>query len=62
MTHCRDEAGSKPDPQMLHDILEHTQQKISDAVFIGDSIYDIQMAISVGHDRVTVYGAHRVQS
>ena len=57
MTRCADEAGSKPDPQMLHDILEHTQQKISDAVFIGDSIYDIQMATQLGMTSIAVdYG------
>lgn len=57
MTRCADEAGSKPDPQMLHDILDHTQQKISDAVFIGDSIYDIQMATQLGMTSIAVdYG------
>ena len=57
MTRCADEAGSKPDPQMLTDILQHTEQKISDAVFIGDSIYDIQMANSLGMTSIAVnYG------
>ena len=57
MTRCADEAGSKPDPQMLTDILEYTEQQISDAVFIGDSIYDIQMANSLGMTSIAVnYG------
>ena len=57
MTRCADESGSKPDPQMLTDILEYTEQKISDAVFIGDSIYDIQMATQLGMTSIAVnYG------
>lgn len=39
ITRCADESGSKPDPQMLRDILDYTKQSISQAVFIGDSIY-----------------------
>lgn len=58
MTRCADEAGSKPDPQMLTDILTYTQKQISDAVFIGDSIYDIQMANKLGMTSIAVnYGA-----
>lgn len=57
ITRCADESGSKPDPQMLTDILEYTQQQVSDAVFIGDSIYDIQMATALGMTSIAVnYG------
>jgi phosphoglycolate phosphatase len=57
MTRCADEAGSKPDPQMLTDILDYTQQQIANAVFIGDSIYDIQMATRLGMTSIAVnYG------
>lgn len=57
MTRCADEAGSKPDPQMLSDILNDTQQPIANAVFIGDSIYDIQMATQLGMTSIAVnYG------
>jgi phosphoglycolate phosphatase len=57
ITRCADESGSKPDPQMLNDILENTQQQIADAVFIGDSIYDIQMANQLGMTSIAVnYG------
>ena len=57
MTRCADESGSKPDPKMLTDILQYTEQQISDAVFIGDSIYDIQMANSLGMTSIAVnYG------
>ncbi|WP_296244122.1 MULTISPECIES: HAD-IA family hydrolase [unclassified Psychrobacter] len=57
VTRCADESGSKPDPQMLSDILDYTKQSISQAVFIGDSIYDIQMANRLGMTSVAVnYG------
>ncbi len=56
-TRCADESGSKPNPQMLTDILEYTQQHVTDAVFIGDSIYDIQMANKLGMTSIAVnYG------
>lgn len=57
ITRCADESGSKPDPQMLSDILDYTKQPISNAVFIGDSIYDIQMANRLGMTSIAVnYG------
>lgn len=57
VTRCADESGSKPHPQMLSDILAHTQQPIANAVFIGDSIYDIQMANTLGMTSIAVnYG------
>lgn len=57
ITRCADESGSKPDPQMLIDILDYTKQSISQAVFIGDSIYDIQMANRLGMTSIAVnYG------
>ena len=57
ITRCADESGSKPDPQMLSDILDYTKQSISQAVFIGDSIYDIQMATRLGMTSIAVnYG------
>ena len=57
ITRCADESGSKPDPQMLRDILNYTNQPISQAVFIGDSIYDIQMANRLGMTSIAVnYG------
>ncbi len=58
MTRCADEAGSKPHPQMLTDILNHSQKSIAEAVYIGDSVYDIQMANQLGMTSVAVdYGS-----
>ena len=57
-TRCADESGSKPDPQMLIDILQETNHKVSEAVFIGDSIHDIQMAKQLDMTSIAVsYGA-----
>ena len=58
VTRCADESGSKPDPKMLIEILHDTQQQVSDAVYIGDSIYDIQMANQLGMTSIAVdYGS-----
>ena len=63
VTRCADESGSKPDPQMLKDILAITGHKIEEAVFIGDSIHDIQMAKALGMSCVAVnYGAGRAEA
>ncbi|WP_227429807.1 HAD family hydrolase [Psychrobacter sp. I-STPA6b] len=62
MTRCADESGSKPDPQMLKDILATTGHEVSDAVFIGDSVHDLQMANALGMTAIAVnYGAGQAQ-
>lgn len=62
ISRCADEAGSKPDPQMLKDILVATNKQVTDAVFIGDSIYDIQMANAIGMDSIAVnYGCEKAE-
>ncbi len=56
-TRCADESGSKPDPKMLTEILQDTDTEIADVVYIGDSIYDIQMANKLGMTSIAVdYG------
>lgn len=60
MTRCADESGSKPNPQMLLDILAYTKQSIENAIFIGDSVYDIEMANAIGMDSIAVnYGCEQ---
>jgi len=59
---CADEAPSKPHPQMLEDVLELTLTDPREALMIGDTTYDMQMARDAGVDRVAVsYGAHETQ-
>lgn len=54
---CADESGSKPDPAMLSEILAETGKAVVDSVFVGDSIYDIEMANALGMDSIAVtYG------
>lgn len=58
-TRCADEAGSKPHPQMLHDILAATGVAPTRALMIGDTTYDLQMARNAGLAALGVsYGVH----
>lgn len=58
-TRCADEAGSKPHPRMLHDILAHTRVPPERAVMVGDTTYDLQMASAASLASLAVsYGAH----
>lgn len=52
-----DEAPSKPNPQMLLDLLAQLGVEPSDAVMVGDSVYDLEMAQEAKVDAVGVtYG------
>lgn len=54
-----DEAESKPSPDMLLQLLGELGFEIEDAVMIGDTTYDMQMAKTIGMDRIGVsYGVH----
>ncbi len=56
---CADEAHSKPSPDMLLQILDELNISANDALMIGDTTYDMQMAQAIGMDRVGVsYGVH----
>lgn len=56
-TRCADETFSKPHPQMLLDILEHTGLQADQAVMVGDTVYDMQMAQQANMARIAVgYG------
>ncbi len=56
---CADETESKPHPQMLLEILEALSCPANDAVMVGDTEYDMQMALEAGVERIAVgYGAH----
>ncbi|WP_397452025.1 HAD-IA family hydrolase [Pseudomonas sp. NA-150] len=58
ITCAADETASKPDPLMLHQILERCQVKPEQALMIGDSSFDLLMARNAGMDSVAVgYGA-----
>lgn len=56
-----DETRSKPHPLMLEELLAELAVPVSEAVMIGDTEYDLEMARALGMDRVAVsYGVHDV--
>lgn len=58
-TRCADETSSKPDPQMLSELLSELDYAVEDAVMVGDTEYDLAMAANLGMRRFGVsYGAH----
>lgn len=60
VTRCASETRSKPDPLMLQQILEQTGLEAGQAIMIGDTTYDLDMAQRIGMPRIGVsYGVHR---
>jgi len=60
-TICADEANSKPDPLMLNLLLEKLNFDASQALMVGDSSYDLEMAENAGMERLGVsYGVHGI--
>lgn len=56
---CADETESKPSPLMLEEILADMQVTPEQALMVGDTSFDLEMAQRIGMDRVGVsYGAH----
>ncbi len=58
-TRCADETQSKPHPQMLSEILQELDTESHQALMVGDTEYDLLMAINAGINSVAVsYGVH----
>ncbi len=58
-TRCADETRSKPDPLMLSELLLELDHDVEEAVMVGDTEFDLEMAAKIGMRRVAVsYGAH----
>lgn len=56
---CADEAYSKPHPRMLEDILDMTGISRQQAIMVGDTVYDMEMARNAGVAGLAVsYGVH----
>ena len=51
---CADETRSKPHPQMLEEILDELGMEPEQALMIGDTEYDLQMAQNAGMASVAV--------
>lgn len=58
-TRCGDESRTKPHPQMLLDTLEFVALEPHDCLMVGDTEYDMNMAVNAGIDALGVsYGVH----
>lgn len=63
ITRCADETASKPHPLMLQEILAHFRLSPRQALMVGDSVFDLQMARNAGMDSVAVgFGAQSLDS
>lgn len=59
VTVCADETRSKPHPHMLQHVLKTLNVAPQQALMLGDTDYDINMAQAAGMDSLAVtYGAH----
>lgn len=62
-TKTADETTSKPHPHMLFELLEELDVEPQEAVMVGDTTYDIDMAHAAGIESVAVqYGAHDLKT
>src|SRR5690606_29958414 len=58
---CADETRSKPEPHMLLEILDYHNLKPHQAVMVGDTEFDLEVARRAGVDAVGVaWGAREV--
>lgn len=61
-TRCAEETRSKPHPQMLYEILQELDMDVKQAVMIGDSLFDLEMANHAGMASIAVsYGLQEKQ-
>lgn len=61
VTRAASETQSKPHPQMLEEILAHTGVEPAQAIMVGDTSYDLEMAQRLNMPRIGVsYGVHSV--
>lgn len=62
-TRAASETKSKPDPLMLAEILVETGFSAEQAIMVGDTSYDLEMAKNIQMPRVGVaYGVHSVET
>lgn len=56
------ESASKPDPLMLTQILEALNVAVEEAVMVGDTTFDMEMACNCGMDRIALsHGVHQME-
>jgi phosphoglycolate phosphatase len=58
-TRTADRTASKPDPMMLHELMDELGTEPARTLMIGDTTHDLQLAVNAGVASVGVsYGAH----
>jgi phosphoglycolate phosphatase len=58
-TRTADQTVSKPDPTMLHEIMEELEIDAQRTLMVGDTTHDLQMAINAGVSSLAMsHGAH----
>jgi len=58
-TRTADETASKPDPKMLHELMDELGAEPGRTLMIGDTTHDLQLAANAGAASLAVsYGAH----
>ena len=61
-TRAASETKSKPDPCMLEEILAETGVAVEQAIMVGDTSYDLEMARNLGMKSIGVgYGVHTAE-
>jgi len=56
---CADETSSKPSPHMLEELLHELNIKSSEALMVGDTSFDLEMALAIDMDSIGMsHGAH----
>ena len=61
-TRCSDETSSKPNPEMLLQLKDELEVAPEDTLMIGDTEYDMQMAVNAGTRMLGVsYGVHTAE-
>ncbi len=58
-TRTADETASKPNPRMLHELMDELGVTPQRTLMIGDTTHDLQLAVNAGTPSIAVsYGAH----
>ncbi len=61
-TRCADETLSKPNPQMLHEVMDELGAEPGETLMIGDTEYDMLMARNASTGALAVsYGVHTLE-
>lgn len=62
LTKSGEETACKPDPLMLQQILDELSLRVDEALMVGDSIFDLEMAQRIGMDAVAMtHGVHGLE-